>query len=80
MQVVAEFGEFAIQIQLKMMTRPGEQFAIRRAYALIKRAFDANGIRFAFPTVHIADMSNAAPASAAYHGIQRLKPSASSPG
>jgi small-conductance mechanosensitive channel len=38
-----------------MMTKPGEQFTIRRrAYALIKRAFDANGIHFAFPTVTVA--------------------------
>ena len=27
----------------------------RRAYALIKQAFDANGILFAFPTVNVAD-------------------------
>ena len=34
---------------------PGEQFVIRRkAFAMIKKAFDANGIKFAFPTVQIA--------------------------
>jgi moderate conductance mechanosensitive channel len=50
-----QFGEFAIQIRMKMMTKPGEQFVIRRrAYALIKQAFDANGIEFAFPTVTVA--------------------------
>ena len=38
-----------------MMTKPGEQFVIRRkAYALIKKAFDENGIRFAFPTVQVS--------------------------
>ena len=53
MQGVEQFGDFAIQIRMKMMTKPGEQFVIRRrAYALIKKAFDANGIEFAFPTVH----------------------------
>ena len=37
------------------MTLPGEQFVIRRkAYAMIKKAFDANGIKFAFPTVQVA--------------------------
>ncbi len=37
------------------MTKPGEQFVIRRrAYILIKKAFDANGIKFAFPTVEVA--------------------------
>jgi small-conductance mechanosensitive channel len=55
MQGVEQFGDFAIEIRMKMMTKPGEQFVIRRkAYALIKKAFDANGIRFAFPTVQVA--------------------------
>jgi small-conductance mechanosensitive channel len=56
MQGVEEFGDFAIQIRMKLMTRPGEkQFVIRRkCLAMIKKAFDANGIKFAFPTVQIA--------------------------
>ncbi len=55
MQGVEQFGDYAIQIKMKMMTKPGEQFVIRRkAYALIKKAFDANGIHFAFPTVQVA--------------------------
>src|SRR5262249_27624093 len=55
MQGVEEFGDYAIQIRMKMMTKPGEQFVIRRkAYALIKKAFDANGIKFAYPTVQVA--------------------------
>ncbi len=55
MQGVEQFGDFAVQIRMKMMTKPGEQFVIRRkAYAAIKAAFDANGIRFAFPTVQVA--------------------------
>jgi small-conductance mechanosensitive channel len=55
MQGVEQFGEFAIQIRMKMMTKPGEQFTIRRkAFALIKKAFDANGIKFAFPTVQVS--------------------------
>jgi moderate conductance mechanosensitive channel len=55
MQGVEQFGDFAIEIRLKMMTKPGEQFVIRRrAYSLIKKAFDANGIEFAFPTVTVA--------------------------
>jgi small-conductance mechanosensitive channel len=50
MQGVEQFGDFAIQIRMKMMTRPGEQFVVRRkAFAAIKTAFDANGIKFAFP-------------------------------
>jgi len=65
MQGVEQFGDFAIQIRMKMMTKPGEQFVIRRkAYALIKKAFDANGIKFAFPTVQVAGGDEAAAAAA----------------
>jgi len=55
MQGVEQFGDYGIQIRLKMMTLPGEQFGIRRrAMAMIKKAFDENGIRFASPTVQVA--------------------------
>ena len=65
MQGVEQFGDYAIQLRLKMMTQPGEQFVIRRrAYAMIKKAFDANGIRFAFPTVQVAGREEAEPAAA----------------
>jgi small-conductance mechanosensitive channel len=37
------------------LTLPGEQFVIRRkAYAMIKKAFDENAIKFALPTVQVA--------------------------
>jgi small-conductance mechanosensitive channel len=67
MQGVEEFGDFAIQVRMKMMTKPGDkQFLIRRrAYAMIKKAFDANGIKFAFPTVQIAGGGDPAVAAAA---------------
>jgi len=66
MQGVDQFGDFAIKIRMKMMTRPGEQFVIRRkAYAMIKEAFDANGIKFAFPTVQVAGGSDSAVEAAA---------------
>ncbi|HVI90302.1 MAG TPA: mechanosensitive ion channel family protein [Dongiaceae bacterium] len=73
MQGVEAFGDFAIQIRMKMMTKPGEQFVIRRkAYAMIKQAFDANGINFAFPTVTVAGggASDAAIAKAALGNMQ----------
>ena len=55
MQGVEQFGDFAIQIRMKMKTRPGQQFTIRRkAYAMIRAAFAENGIRFAHPTVQVA--------------------------
>ena len=64
MQGVEEYGDFAIKIRLKLTAKPGEQFVIRRrAYAMIKQAFDANGIKFAFPTVQVAG-GEAAPAAA----------------
>ena len=66
MQGVEQFGDYAIQIRMKMMTKPGEQFVIRRkAYAMIKKAFDANGIKFAFPTVQVGGGDAAAAAAAA---------------
>ena len=55
MQGIEEYGDFAIKIRLKLTAKPGEQFVIRRrAYGMIKQAFEANGIRFAFPTVQVA--------------------------
>ncbi len=73
MQGVEKFGDFAIQIRLKMMTLPGEQFVIRRkAYAMIKKAFDENGIKFAFPTVQIAAEGDAASSIAAAQSTLEL--------
>jgi len=55
MQGVDQFGDFAIQVRLKMKTLPNKQFSIRRrAYAMIQKAFAENGIQFAFPTVQVA--------------------------
>jgi small-conductance mechanosensitive channel len=65
MQGVEQFGDFAIQLRMKMTARPGEQFTIRRkAYALIKKAFDESGIKFAVPTVRVAGREEAEPAAA----------------
>ncbi|MEZ0171365.1 mechanosensitive ion channel family protein [Microvirga sp. TS319] len=73
MQGVEQFGDFAIQIRLKMMTRPGEQFAVRRrALANLKKAFDENGIQFAFPTVQVAGRGESEPA-AAQHALKLVK-------
>ncbi|MGK9232917.1 mechanosensitive ion channel family protein [Inquilinus limosus] len=76
MQGVEQFGDYAIQIRLKMMTKPGEQFVIRRkALAMIKKAFEANGIAFAVPTVTVAGGGGAAAAPAvAQHALDRVKP------
>jgi moderate conductance mechanosensitive channel len=66
-QGVYQMGDFAIQIRMKVMTKPGEQFIVRRAiYAKIKKAFEANGIKFAVPTVTVAggEAAGATPAAA----------------
>ena len=55
MQGVEQFGDYAIQIRMKMKTKPNEQFTIRRrAYAMLKKTFEANGIKFAVPTVTVS--------------------------
>jgi moderate conductance mechanosensitive channel len=73
MQGVEQFGEFAIQLRMKMMTRPGEQFVIRRkAFAMLKQAFDENGIRFGFPTVQVSGRDDAEPA-AAHQALKLIK-------
>jgi small-conductance mechanosensitive channel len=75
MQGVENLGDFAVQIRMKMMTLPGEQFVIRRkAYAMIKKAFDENGIKFAFPTVQVAGETEAATAAVAQHALGLAQP------
>ena len=76
MQGVQQFGDFAIQIRLKLMTRPGEQFTVRRrAYAIIKKEFDVAGIKFAFPTVQVAGDGASPSAAAARQAIQLVQSS-----
>src|SRR5262249_15887354 len=70
-----QLGDFAVQIRAKMMTLPGEQFVIRRqAYAMIKKAFDENGIKFAFPTVQVAGDGEPATTAVAQHALELVKP------
>ena len=79
MQGVDALGDFAVQIRMKMMTLPGENFPIRRqALAMIKKAFDANGIKFAFPTVQIAGDSEPSTdaAAVAHRALELAKPAA----
>ena len=77
MQGVDQLGDFAVQIRAKMMTLPGEQFVIRRqAYAMIKKAFDENGIKFAFPTVQVAGEGEASAAAVAQRALQLTQPAA----
>jgi moderate conductance mechanosensitive channel len=75
MQGVDNLGDFAVQIRAKMMTLPGEQFVIRRqAYAMIKKAFDENGIKFAFPTVQVAGEGEPSTAAVAQRALELMTP------
>jgi small-conductance mechanosensitive channel len=77
MQGVENLGDFAVQIRMKMMTLPGEQFVIRRkAFAMIKKAFDANGIKFAIPTVQIAGHGEPSTDAAAHRALELIRPAA----
>jgi small-conductance mechanosensitive channel len=77
MQGVDELGDYAVTIRAKMMTVPGEQFVIRRkAYAMIKKAFDENGIKFAFPTVQVAGEAEGATAAVAQRALELTQPAA----
>ncbi len=76
MQGVVQFGDFAIQIQTKMMTKPGDvQFmARRRALLMINKSFAENGIGFAVPMVHVAgDGANGAAAQMGYDLLKQVK-------
>jgi moderate conductance mechanosensitive channel len=77
MQGVDALGDFAVQLRMKMMTLPGENFVIRRkALAMIKQAFDANGVKFAFPTVQIAGDGEPSTAAVAQRALELTRPAA----
>lgn len=66
MQAVSDFGTYGIQLKLKTTTKPGAQSAVRKkAYPLIKKMFDENGIEFAHPTVKVAEGDPTVKAAAA---------------
>jgi len=65
MQGVDSFGDSGIVLRIKLMTKPGEQFGIKRkAFVMIKKAFDDNGIKLAVPTVQVAGSEEQKPAAA----------------
>ncbi len=71
MQGVENFGDYGIELRLKLMTKPGEQFIIKRkAYVAIKKAFEENGIKISTPTVHVQEGAGAG-AAAAHHAVQK---------
>jgi moderate conductance mechanosensitive channel len=48
----------------------------RKAYAMIQKNFDENGVKFAFPTVQVAGESEASTAAVAQRGLELMKPAA----
>ncbi len=73
-QGVAMMNEFAMQVRVKFMAKPGGQFAVRRAaYDKIKKAFAANGIRFAVPTVNVAGGEGQAGPAAAQQAMELVR-------
>ena len=73
MHGVDSFGDFAMVVRLKMMTKPGEQFTMKRkALLMIRKAFEENGIKIAVPTVQVSGGGDEA-AAAASETIRRRK-------
>jgi small-conductance mechanosensitive channel len=74
MQGVKEFGDYGIVLRMKVTTKPGGAFAMKRKfYLLVNRAFKENGIELPVPTVHVQQGDAAAPAIAQSHLAARKK-------
>lgn len=76
MKGVEEFGDYGIVLSFAMTTVPGMQTYIRRkAYAMIREAFQNNGIEFAQPMVQVGgdDKNGAAAAATTLRTAQQAK-------
>jgi moderate conductance mechanosensitive channel len=74
MQGVQEFGDYGIVLRMKVTTKPGGAFAMkRRFYLLINKAFKENGIELPLPTVHVQQGEAVAPAIAQSHLVAKKK-------
>jgi len=72
MQGVQNIGDYGLELRVKMMTKPGEQFVIKRkAFVAIKKAFEEAGIRIASPSVQVRGGDS--PAAAAAHLNEKMK-------
>ncbi|WFP62641.1 mechanosensitive ion channel family protein [Mesorhizobium sp. WSM4904] len=59
MQGVQEFGEYGIVLRVKVTTRPGGAFNMKRKfYVRIRQVFKEQGIELPFPTVHVEGLQN----------------------
>jgi small-conductance mechanosensitive channel len=74
MKGVEEIGDFGIQLSFAFMAKPGHQSVVRRrAYTMIRQAFNENGIEFAQPTVQVGGDEKAAAAAATTTSMMRKK-------
>jgi moderate conductance mechanosensitive channel len=83
MKGVEEFGDYGIVLSFAMTTVPGMQTYIRRkAYAMIREAFQNNGIEFAQPMVQVGgdDKNSAAAAATTLRTAQQAKAAGSAEG
>jgi moderate conductance mechanosensitive channel len=73
-QGINQLADHGLLVRAKFTAKPGEQFVIRReALQRIKRAFDAAGIKFAYPTVTIhASSAATAPDEAALKAAAKM--------
>jgi small-conductance mechanosensitive channel len=64
-QGINQLADHGLLVRAKFTARPGEQFVIKRdALQRIKGAFDAAGVKFAYPTVTINSTASGGPPSA----------------
>ncbi|RWK07400.1 mechanosensitive ion channel family protein [Mesorhizobium sp.] len=61
MQGVQEFGEYGIVLRVKVTTRPGGAFNMKRKfYVRLRQVFKEQGIELPFPTVHVEGLQHGA--------------------
>ena len=60
MQGVQEFGDYGIVLRMKVTTKPGGAFGMKRKFFMrINKAFKENGIELPLPTVHVQQGNSA---------------------
>lgn len=65
MQGIQEFGEYGIVVRMKMTTKPGGAFAMKRKFFIaVRTAFKENNIELPVPTVHVQKGEEPVPAVA----------------
>jgi small-conductance mechanosensitive channel len=72
-QGINQLADHGLLVRAKFTATPGEQFVIKReALQRIKRAFDAAGIKFAYPTVTIHSTGDGPPSDDAVRAAARM--------